>query len=120
MANAVRKNFHSPDETRPITNGTVEVVSLGDISAMRLTFHPGWRWSEDVKPIAGTDSCGVHHVGYQLSGRPHVKLDDGTEEEYGPGDVYNIPPGHDAWVLGAEPVISIDFRGAETYAKPKK
>ena|SRR5947207_79183 len=120
MATAIKKNFNSPDETRPMPNGTVQVVNLGEITAMQTTFEPGWRWSESVKPIAGTDSCQVNHIGYQLSGRLNVRLNDGTEQEYGPGDVYNIPPGHDAWVVGNEPVVMVDFRGAETFAKPQK
>lgn len=120
MATAFKKNFDSPDETRPMPNGKAEVVSLGDISAMRTTFEPGWKWSESVKPIAGTDSCQVNHIGYHMSGRLHVRLNDGTELEYGPGDVYNIPPGHDAWVVGNEPVVMVDFRGAENYAKPQR
>src|SRR5438034_1396082 len=117
MAAGIKKNFDSPDETRPMTKGKVEVVKLGDISAMRLTCEPVWRWSENVKPIAGTDSCQVHHVGYQLSGRLRVRMDDGSEMEAGPGEAYNIPPGHDAWVVGDEPAVFVDFRGAETFAK---
>ncbi len=117
MTSMVRKNFDSPDETRPMQSGEVAVVDLGEVKAMRLTLEPGWRWSEKVKPIAGTDSCQVHHIGYQISGRLAVRSNDGSEQEYGPGDVYNIPPGHDAWVIGDEPVVSVDFRGAETYAK---
>jgi quercetin dioxygenase-like cupin family protein len=119
MAEAIRKNFSSPDEVRPITNGKVEVVGLGEVSAMRLTFEPGWQWSKDVKPVANTESCQVHHIGYQISGRLRVKLDDGTEMEYGPGDAYNIPPGHDGWVVGNDPAVGVDFRGAENYAKPQ-
>jgi hypothetical protein len=120
MATAVRKNFETPDETRQISDGQVEIVSLGDVTGMRGTFNPGWMWSTSVKPIAGTDSCQVNHIGYQFSGRLGVRLDDGSEVEYGPGDAYNIPPGHDAWVIGDEPVVSVDFRGGETYAKPRK
>jgi hypothetical protein len=119
MRRAIKKNFSSPDEVRSITNGAVEVVDLGEISAMRLTFRPGWKWSESVKRVAGTDSCQVHHVGYQICGRLRARMDDGSEVEFGPGDAYNIPPGHDAWVIGDETVVSIDFRGAEVYAKPK-
>ena len=117
MTSMFRKNFDSPDEMRPMQGGEVAVVDLGEVKAMRLTLEPGWRWSENVKPIAGTDSCQVHHIGYQMSGSLMVRSNDGSEQEYGPGDVYNIPPGHDAWVVGDEPVVSIDFRGAETYAK---
>jgi mannose-6-phosphate isomerase-like protein (cupin superfamily) len=114
-----RRNLDSPDETRTFEHGKAEVVTLGDFSASRLLFEPGWRWSENVKPIAGTDSCQVLHTGYHVSGRLHVRLDDGTEEEYGPGDAYVIPPGHDAWVVGDEPVVMVDMSShtAERYAK---
>ena len=118
MATAIGKNFDSPDETRPMKNGRADIINLGEISAMRIPFEPGWRWSDSVKPIIGTDSCQVHHVGYQISGRLGVRMNDGTQFEFGPGDAYNLPPGHDAWVIGNEPVVSVDFRGAETYAKP--
>ena len=113
-----RKNLESPDETRTFENGKAQVVTLGNFSASRLVFEPGWRWSENVKPIAGTDSCQVLHTGYHVSGRLHVRLNDGTEEEFGPGDAYVIPPGHDAWVVGDEPVVSVDMSRvtAEKYA----
>jgi quercetin dioxygenase-like cupin family protein len=110
MATAIRKNFDSPDKVQPIPSGNVEIVNLGQLAVVRSTFNPGWRWSESVKPIAHTDSCQVHHVGYQVAGRLRVKIDGGSEVEYGPGDVYDIPPGHDAWVLGSEPVVMVDFR----------
>ena len=86
---------------------------------MRAIFEPGWKWSESVKPIAGTDSCQVAHMGYQISGRMKVRMDDGSEQEFGPGDAGVIPPGHDAWVVGDEPVVFIDFQGAALYAKPQ-
>ena len=113
-----RRNLYSPDETRTFENGKAEVVKLGDFSASRLVLEPGWRWSENVKPIAGTDSCQVLHTGYHVSGRLHGRLDDGTEAECGPGDAYVIPPGHDAWVVGDEPVVSVDMSRvtAEQYA----
>src|SRR5215216_14211 len=114
-----RKSLDSPDETRTFENGNVGVVTLGDFTASRLVLEPGWRWSENVKPIAGTDSCQVLHTGYQVSGRLHVRLEDGTEEEIGPGEAYVIPPGHDAWVVGDEPVVTVDMSSAtvERYAK---
>ena len=115
-----QKNLDSPDETRAFENGKAQVVTLGDeFTASRLVLEPGWKWSEDVKPIAGTDSCQVLHTGYHVSGRLHVRLDDGTEKEYGPGDAYIIPPGHDAWVVGEEPVVTVDMSRvtAEHYAK---
>jgi Cupin domain len=118
-ATTIGKSFANPDETRSIPNGKVEVLNLGDVQAMRATFQPGWKWSESVKPIAGTDSCQVAHLGYQLSGRMRVRMDDGSEHELSAGDVCRIPPGHDAWVVGDEPVIVLDFQGAGAYAKPK-
>jgi hypothetical protein len=115
-----QKSLDSPDETRTFENGKTEVVTLGDFTASRLVLAPGWRWSENVKPIAGTDSCQVLHTGYQVSGRLYVRLDDGTEKEFGPGDAYVIPPGHDAWVVGDEPVVSVDMSSVteQRYAKP--
>jgi hypothetical protein len=115
----IRKSFEAPDETRAIAKGNVKVVNLGDVQAMRGTFQPGWRWSECVKPIAGTESCQVAHLGYVLAGRMGVKMDDGAEFEMGPGDATQIPSGHDAWVIGDEPCVIIDFQGASTYAKPQ-
>jgi uncharacterized cupin superfamily protein len=117
MAKTVKKSFQAPEETRPIPKGKLEIVKLGDVTAMRATFEPGWRWSECVKPIAGTDSCQVAHLGYMVAGRMGVRMDDGSEEEFGPGDVGVIPPGHDAWVVGNEPMVFIDFQGGGTYAK---
>jgi quercetin dioxygenase-like cupin family protein len=116
-----KKNLGSPDETRTFENGKVGVVTLGEFNASRFMLEPGWRWSENVKPIAGTDSCQVLHTGYQVAGRLHVRLNDGTEEEVGPGEAYVIPPGHDAWVVGDEPVVSVDMSRvtAEEYAKPE-
>ncbi len=119
MASTIKKSFNSPDETRPMEGGKVDVVTLGEVTAMRLTANPGWKWSKNVKPIVKTDSCLVPHIGYQISGRMRVKMDDNSETEYGPGDAYNIPPGHDAWVIGSEPVVMVDFKGGDTYAKPK-
>ena len=116
---AVTKNFDNPEETRNIDKGKVEVVNLGDVQAMRATFEPGWKWSECVKSVAGTDSCEVAHLGYVLSGKMHVRMDDGYEFEFNEGDVCSIPPGHDAWVLGDEPCVMLDFHGGATYAKPQ-
>jgi hypothetical protein len=114
----IKKSFATPDEVRNPPKARVEVVNLGDVQAMRATFEPGWKWSESVKPIAGTNSCQVAHLGYQISGRLTVRMDDGTEYQFGPGDACAIPPGHDAWVEGNEPVVLIDFQGAAIYAKP--
>jgi quercetin dioxygenase-like cupin family protein len=112
-----KKSFGTPDETRDISKGKVEVLNLGDTTAMRATFEPGWRWSESVKPIAGTESCEVAHLVYVISGRMGLKMNDGTETEIGPGDVASIPPGHDAWIIGNEPCVALDFQGGGNYAK---
>jgi mannose-6-phosphate isomerase-like protein (cupin superfamily) len=108
----------SPDEIRTFDRGGAEIVKVAGTTIGRYTFEPGWRWSESVKPIAGTDSCRVHHVGYVVSGRLHVATEDGGEAELAPGDAYEIEPGHDAWVVGDEPVTLVEFVGAERYAAP--
>jgi hypothetical protein len=108
------------DEVREFPNGKVEVSELGGMTVMRATFQPGWRWSENVKPIAGTESCQTHHQGYTVAGRLGVKLDDGTEFELGPGKIHDIPPGHDGWVVGDEPYVGVEFsQTAIDYAKKK-
>ncbi|HEX6492755.1 MAG TPA: cupin domain-containing protein [Candidatus Dormibacteraeota bacterium] len=114
----LRKNLDAPDETRPFKDkGQLELVTFGDASVGRATFRPGWRWSEHVAPIAQTRSCQAAHEGYVLSGRMLVRMDDGAEEEYGPGDVMIVPPGHDAWVLGSEACVVLDWAGMTNYAK---
>jgi mannose-6-phosphate isomerase-like protein (cupin superfamily) len=117
MASLEKKSLDQPDETRPIDKGTVEVVELDGATVMRTTFQPGWRWSECVKPVVGTESCQTHHLGYAISGRMHVVMDDGTEPEIGPGEAMQIPPGHDAWIVGDEPYVGVDFKGGPGYAK---
>ena len=113
-----KKGFASPDEVRPMADkGRVELVRIGDGVVGRATFEPGWRWSDHVKPIAGTDSCQAAHFGYVVSGRQRVRMDDGTELEFGAGDVVAIPPGHDGWVVGDEPCVVIDFAGMAHYAE---
>jgi quercetin dioxygenase-like cupin family protein len=115
----VKKNFSTPDETRPIKKGRVEILHLApEVPVMRVTFEPGWKWSECVKPVAKTDSCQVPHLQYVVSGRIVIKMDDGSETEYGPGDLGYVPPGHDAWVVGNEPFVAIDYQGGSLYAKP--
>jgi mannose-6-phosphate isomerase-like protein (cupin superfamily) len=112
------KSLDSPDETRPFHgHGSMAVVQLGETTAGRGTFEPGWRWSQDVKPIAGTDSCQAHHTLYIISGRMHVVMNDGTETDIGPGDAAIIPPGHDAWTVGEEACVAIDLTGVARYAK---
>ena len=117
MAGITTKSFQNPDETRTPPKTRVEVVRLGSQVAARFTFQPGWRWSEAIKPVAGTDSCQARHVGAIVSGRLHVTHSDGSEGDAGPGDAYVIEPGHDAWVVGEEPVVAFEFESAETYAK---
>lgn len=113
-----KKSFSSPDEVRRMSGmGQVEILNVGDGVVGKATFEPGWRWSEHVKPLAGTDSCQAAHLGYVLSGRQKVIMDDGTELEFGPGDVVAIPPGHDGEVVGDEPCVVLDFAGMEHYAK---
>jgi hypothetical protein len=118
IVRTIKKNFANPEETRPFIKGKAEVVKLGDITAMRATLEKGWRWSECVKPNAGTESCQVAHLGYVVTGHMTVRMDDGSEQRFGPGDVGLIPPGHDAWVEGNESVVFIDFQGGDLYAKP--
>jgi len=104
-----KKSFDTPDETRNAPKTKLEVVTIDDRPLMRVTFEPGWKWSEHVKPTAGTENCQVHHVIYAVSGHMKaVMVDDGTEIDIGPGDVADIPPGHDAWVVGDEPAVGID------------
>lgn len=113
-----KKDFTAPDEVRPfVDKGRVEILKLGDGVVGKATFEPGWRWSDHVKPIAGTDSCQAAHLAYVVSGRTAVRMDDGTEVEAGPGEVVAIPPGHDGWVVGDEACVMIDFAGMEHYAE---
>jgi quercetin dioxygenase-like cupin family protein len=115
----VRKSLDSPDETRPFEDGKgkLQLVNTDTGPVGRATFEPGWRWSEHVKPIAGTDSCQAPHLGYFVSGRMHIVMDDGEEMDFGPGDFCVIPPGHDAWVVGNEAAIVLDWQGYADYAK---
>ena len=121
MASLEAKSFDSPDEVRPFEGkGKAEIVNVGGQMVGRATFEPGWQWSTNVKPIAGTDSCQIHHVGYVLSGGIKVTMDDGTETEAKAGDVFVIEPGHDAVVVGDEPCVTLEFgqAAAAEYAKP--
>jgi len=117
MADAEMKSTGTPDETRTFTRGKIEVVNIGGGTVGKATFEPGWKWSNDVKPVAGTDLCQAPHFLYQISGRMRVVMGDGSEFESGPGDVAVIPPGHDAWVVGDEAVVVVDWGGAANYAK---
>jgi mannose-6-phosphate isomerase-like protein (cupin superfamily) len=118
MAQIAAKSSGSPDEVREFTDGKghVDVVNLGPGAMGKGTFEPGWRWSENVKPLSGTDSCEVEHIGYVLSGRMTVRMDNGDEVTVGPGDFFHMPPGHDAWVEGDEPAVLVDFGGLSGYA----
>ncbi len=115
----IRKPKNQPDETRTFRDGKgkLDVFSLGDSTVGRAEFEPGWRWSEHVKPVAGTPSCECAHTGYVLEGRMVVKMDDGTEAEYGPGDFFFMAPGHDAWIVGNHRCVLLDFTGVSHYAK---
>jgi hypothetical protein len=119
MAGVEVRNFDAPDETRSPDKTTIEVVRMGGATTARMRLEPGWRWSECIKPIVGGERCQVHHVGLLQSGRMRVAHDDGTEQEIGPGQTYVIEPGHDAWVVGDEPVVGFEFesRAAEEFAK---
>jgi hypothetical protein len=112
------KSHNSPDEVRSPDKTRVEVVRLEGFTLGRFNFQPGWRWSECVKPVVKTDLCQVSHVGYAVSGRITVRLNDGTEKSISAGDSYTIPPGHEAWVEGNEPFVGIEVMSAEQYAKP--
>jgi hypothetical protein len=112
-----KKNLARPDEVRSFDKGRVELVTLEGVTFGRATLHPGWKWSTCVKPIAQTQSCEAAHLQYHVSGRLHVVMDDGSEAEFGPGDVSSIPPGHDAWVVGDVPAVVIDISGLRDYAK---
>ena len=117
MPDTEHKNFSSPDETRPFPHGKAEILNIGGGTVGKLTLEPGWRWSQDVKPVAGTQWCEAPHFQYQVSGRLHVLMEDGTEFDLDAGDVSTLPSGHDAWVVGDEPVVLIDWYGASNYAK---
>jgi hypothetical protein len=117
MATAEHKTFASADETRTFERGQVDLVSIGDSEIGRLTLQPGWRWSDHVKPLAGTELCEAPHFQYHAAGTLRIQMADGTEFEAGPGAVTALPQGHDAWVVGDEPVVLIDWWGASNYAK---
>jgi quercetin dioxygenase-like cupin family protein len=117
MASAERKDLRSPDETRTFEKGNVDLVNIGGGTVGRLTLQPGWRWSQHVKPIAKTEWCEAPHFQYHASGKLHVQMADGDEFDVGPGEITALPSGHDAWVIGDEPVVLIDFFGASNYAK---
>ena len=118
MARLELKNLGTPDEVRTFEKGRVELVKVGKGIIGRAILEPGWRWATCVKPIAKTKSCLAPHFQYHVSGILRVRMDDGTERDCRPGDVSLLPPGHDAWVLGNEPVVIVDFEGMRSYAQP--
>ncbi|HEY6681848.1 MAG TPA: adenylate/guanylate cyclase domain-containing protein [Propionibacteriaceae bacterium] len=115
-----RKRFDRPDEIRRVEKAHIELVELGELTIGRAIFEPGWRWSEHVKPIVGTESCQVHHLGYVVSGHLHIEMTDGASMDVMGGDAFEIPQGHDAWVIGDEPWISVDWAGRRLFAKSPK
>ena len=119
MQSTEHRSFQAPDETRDFPKGRAEILRVGDAEIGRMVFQPGWRWSKDVKPVAGTDTCEAPHFQYHLSGRLAIRMEDGTEFVAEPGDVTSLPRGHDAWVVGDEPVTVVDWFGASNYAKAR-
>lgn len=112
------KNLDTPEETRAFDHGRIDLVTIAGVTVGRAQFEPGWKWSNDVKPIAGTESCLAAHTGYVLAGRMHIVMDDGAEAEAGPGDAVVISPGHDAWIVGDETCVMLDWSGSVNYAVP--
>ena len=112
------KSFDMPDETRSFPNGQMSIVKFDETVTVSIgTLNPGWHWAEHIQPIVKTDSCQVAHRGYVFSGRMHAIMEDGTELEIGPNEAYVIPPGHDAWVVGDEPCVLVEFADMSHYAK---
>jgi hypothetical protein len=116
-ARAEQKSFESADERRTFDHGYVDIVNVAGSEIGRLTLLPGWRWSEHVRPLAGTELCEAPHFQYHVSGTTRIRMADGRELDAGPGDVVALPEGHDAWVVGDEPVVIVDWWGASNYAK---
>jgi hypothetical protein len=119
LKQSIQKTFNQPDECRDFkSHGRLDLLNFdGGITIGQGTFEPGWKWSNDVKPIAGTESCEAPHTGYCISGSMTVRMNDGKEFQIKPGDAFQIPPGHDAWVVGNEACVMLDFTGYEQYAK---
>ena len=116
MVNVILRRFESPDETRMFARGKFEVIHIGGMTIGRATYEPGWRWSEHVGRELGSSLCQVEHVGLVVSGRATAAMHDGTVFEMKPGDLFYIPPGHDSWVVGEEPYVSLHLMGAGDYA----
>lgn len=113
-----KRTFDDPDEVRPAGSGSSQVVNAGQTHLMKVVLPPGWRWSRDVKPLTHTETCQASHVLYVLSGHIAVAMQDGAEQEFGPTDIGVVPPGHDAWTVGDEPVVYIDITGSAVWARP--
>lgn len=120
MAGITKGQFDRSEDIRPFADGKgrLAMLDLDGMAVGRSVFEPGWRWSDHVKPIVGTSSCQVAHAGYVVSGHLTIRMDDGSEENFDPGDVMVVAPGHDAWVVGQEPCVMLDWQGAINYAKP--
>lgn len=116
MPENVVRSFDAPDTTREFSKGVLDLIKVGPLTFGRETLEPGWRWSIDVKPLAGTELCEFHHVGFQVSGRWACEDRDGERTEVGPGEIFDTPPGHDAWVVGDEPCVALDFQGIADWA----
>lgn len=117
MYEVILKHFEQPDEIRTFEKGRFEIVNLGGMTIGRATYDPGWKWSIHVGATTGAKSCSVEHVGMVVSGRATAAMDDGRVVEMKPGDIFYIAPGHDSWVVGDEPYVSIHLMGASDYAK---
>jgi hypothetical protein len=120
MENAELKSFATPDETRDFPKGRLELVKIGGATIGRAVFEPGWRWATSVQPLAKTKSCEAPHFQYHIAGVLRVKMDDGKEFDCKPGDVSLLPSGHDAWVVGNEAAVVVDFQGMVDYARQAK
>ncbi len=117
MPRLQRKSFATPDQVRQFPTGRCDIVTLDEMSVGRFVFQPGWRWSKDVKPVAGTSSCQFRHLGYTVSGALEVLMNDGTTMTIRAGEAYEIPPGHDAWVVGDEPWDSVEFSSGFAFGR---
>lgn len=117
MEKAECKDFRKPDEVREFPRGRLELIKIGGATVGRAVFEPGWKWSTSVQPLVNTRSCEAPHFQYHVSGILRIKMDDGAEFDCRPGDVSLLPSGHDAWVIGNEPVVVVDFQGMIDYAK---
>ena len=114
---SAHKSFATPDEVREFPLGQAEILELGGGEVGRYTVQPGWRWSEHIKPIAGTELCEAPHFQFHIAGTLRIRESDGTEYDIGPGEVSMLTPGHDAWVVGDEPAVVVDWGGAHNWAK---